>query len=1380
MPVDPFVHLHVASGYSLQYGASLPGVLVDRAAAHGMDVLALTDRDGTYGAVKFAKACHVAGISPVLGVDLAHHPAGAAGTTGTTGPAGGRPGGRTPVRGGAFRDARLPRVTLLALSSGPGGGRAGWAAVCRITSATHLAGERGTPVLDPESPEVAALLGAGDVAVLLGPDSAVGRAVAAGRPDRARAEVARWRALVPRGCLVVEVVSHLLPSGGAGAWRAAGTGAGWGPGSTPHAARMLNLAAEQGLPSVLTNAVRHADRGDAAVADVLDAARRLVALDRRHVDRGNAEGWLKPGPRMSRVAAEVAHAAGVGESGAWQLLARTRTLAERCALDVRADLGLGEVHFPELELAATDGLTVSPRETDADGLLRARCEAAIGSRYGSQGLAVVWKRLDDELGIIRELGYASYFLTVADVTDLIRSRGVRVAARGSGAGSIVTYLLGISGVDPVRHQLLMERFLSPLRQALPDIDVDVESARRTEMYEAVLDRYGGERCVCVSMMDTYRVRHAVRDVGAALGMPPLEVDAIAKAFPHIRARDARAALAELPELRASGLGESRLELLFALVERLDGLPRHVAVHPCGVLLSDATLLDRTPVEASYAGFPMSQFDKDDVEDLGLLKLDVLGIRMQSAMAHAVAAIERTEGDVVDVDDEEQVPFDDPATYAMISSSRTLGVFQIESPGQRELVGKSGIETFEDVVTDISLFRPGPVKSDMITPYLEVKHGWKEPRYAHPLLRPILEGTRGVVVFHEQVIEIIAAFTGISFAEADEKRRALGDAEGMAEVRSWFFPRALGRGVELAVVEELWEVLAAFASFGFCKAHAAAFALPTYQSAWLKAHYPAHFLAGVLTHDPGMYPKRLILEDARRQGVTVLGLDVNASEADYAVERLVPAEEWSPDPTRDPGHPDGRPWGIRLALSEVKGISAAEVARVVAARPYASLTDFWHRARVSRPVAERLVLAGGFDSVYGLGLDGEDGVGRRGVTTRRDLLLGISELDRQARSAERAARGRGLAGRKAWRGQTARTRAAGALESAAARNSTDAGERDRARGDEPPGAADARAAARPGDLGAGRADVGPRAGEVPQREGVWGRSSAQARQAPPPEPVSSVQLALDLGDASVEGVVSGLPEMTAEERMRAELEILGLDASRHVVSTYERFLDELGTTRATDLLGQRSRSELLVAGVKVATQTPPIRSGRRVVFLTLDDGTGPLDATFFEDAQGPYAATVFSAWLLVVRGELRRTGHRGVSLRATGCWELPALHETWRRHGIDAVREQMALVPGGFGALAPGDERAGEGAAASRSSRPVVAAPPSSDRDLRGAGVAAEGEAGRRTPGAAGGMGRRRVLVHSSGFRLSPYADVKPAGEDAKQVPQQVARKLWHRSQGSPG
>ncbi len=1212
---DPFVHLHVASGYSLQYGASHPHVLVERAAEQEMDTLALTDRDGTYGAVRFVKAAMAAQIRPILGVDLAMTPT----VLGTRAPASAsRP--RTPLRGGASRDTRLPRVTFLA------SGRSGWAAVCRLVSATHHAGERGTPVCTPEL--VAQHVAGRDVRVLLGPASELGRAATLRRDDLGSEVLRRWLDLVGPEQLVVEVVSHRLP--------------GSGPGSSPHAARMAGSARSSRVPVVLSNAVRFADRLDAPTTDVLDAARRLVPLPqevRRPGTslRGNAEGFLKSGKQMHEVAEEICRFAGLGDSsrGATELLAQTRKVADQCVLDPRADLGIGEVHFPEFEVAS------------AEVELRARCESGIARRYGGAPRQRIWKRLDDELQTIGQLGYASYFLTVGDVTAMIRTLGIRSAARGSGAGSLVNYLLGISGVDPIRHGLLMERFLSPLRRSLPDIDIDVESARRLEVYDAILDRFGTDRCATVSMMDTYKVRHAIRDVGAALGMPMGEIDAIAKAFPHIRARDARMALRDLPELRSTGLAREAatgegdgvgFDLFFRLVESLDGLPRHIAMHPCGVLLSDATLLDRTPVEQSYLGYPMSQFDKEDVEDLGLLKLDVLGIRMQSAMAHAVLEIKRLEGREIDLDDEVQVPFDDPTTYSMISSAKTLGVFQIESPGQRELVGKSGIEDFADIITDISLFRPGPVKSDMITPYLEAKQGWKMPDYLHDDLRPILAGTRGVVVFHEQVIEIIAQFTGCSLAEGDEWRRALGDQDGMAETRTWFFPRALGRGYSLPVVERIWKVVEAFASFGFCKAHAAAFALPTYQSAWLKAHYPAHFLSGVLTHDPGMYPKRLILDDARQLGITVLGLDVNASEAAYTVERL----------------PDGG-YGIRIALGEVRGINDGEVTRIVGARqaaPFASLTDFWQRAQVARPVVERLVQAGAFDTVYGIGVSG---AGRRNRLTRRDLLLEIGDLDRLRRVSDRAVRGRARGLPRARTG------------------STESGD-------------------------------------------------------------ASFQLALDLGDGSPGGLSgggpSGLPEMTDADRVRAELDILGLDASRHVLDFHRPFLDRLGITRSSGLLSARSRSELLVAGVKVATQTPPIRSGRRVIFVTLDDATGPVDATFFEDAQGPYAATVFGSWLLVIRGELRRTGRRGVSLRATGAWDLGSLHDLWSSGGMDAVREEIARVPEGF------------------------------------AGGAAQGSS--------------RVLVHTSGFRMSPYADIKPAGGSPGTVTGDVARKLWHRSPGSTG
>src|SRR3954447_4652392 len=1042
-----------------------------------MDTLALTDRDGLYGAVKFVLACRAAGVAPVLGVDLAVEPTGLlAGLPVWADPTARLIPGRTPVRGGATVDPRFPRVTVLArgtdLAAGLDPG-AGWGRLCRLVSDTHLRGERGRPMATLES--VAAHSsgppgGPGALVVLLGPDSEVGRAVLARRPDVARAVLTRWAAALPPGALVVEVVCHHGPSGG--------------PASVGHAARMLELAREAGVPAVLTNAVRYVDPSGAATADVLDAARRLVPLDERHLDRVSAEGHLASPGRMAAVAREVARAAG-DPSAAASLLATTEAVAARCRLDPQGDLGVDSVHLPENYVLGLD------EQAEADIRLRKACESEIDHCYpGAARQREITDRLDDELETIRKLGFASYFLTVQDVCRIIKGLGVRVAARGSGAGSLVNYLLGISGVDPLRYGLLMERFLTPLRIALPDIDLDVESARRTEVYEAILERFGAERVACVSMMDTYRVRHAIRDVGAALGLPPGEIDVIAKSFPHIRARDVRHALVELPELRASGIASERLAVLYDLVERLDGLPRHVALHPCGVLISDAGLLDRTPVEASWLGFPMSQFDKDDVEQMGLLKLDVLGIRMQSAMAYAIDEVARVDGPQAAVAGEhapgapyldeatgridlDAVPHDDDATFRVIRTAHTLGCFQIESPGQRELVGKFGPETFLDLVIDISLFRPGPVKSDMVTPFLRARQGWDTTDHLHPRLEKALAPTGGVVVFHEQVLQIIDEMTGCGLAQADEVRRTLGSREGQLEVEQWFRPLACAQGFDEATVDRVWEVLEAFASFGFCKAHAASFALPTYHSAWLKAHHPAAFLAGVLTHDPGMYPKRLILDDARNVGISILPLDVNRSDDHYRVERL-------PEPTEvdhpGPGLPDGRPYGIRLSLTDVKGISDAEVARIVAGRLYHSLSDFWQRSGVSRPVLERLIVTGGFDSLYAL--DADLPVRRRDRVTRRDLLLQAAELDRWNRATTR-----GLP-------------------------------RSRSRSRNQPGPGAERERAGPEQAGPGaEVAVGPQGGTVGGRD----VRAAAARQSRAPLAVVEadrrpVQLALDLGDA----------------------------------------------------------------------------------------------------------------------------------------------------------------------------------------------------------------------------------------------------------------------------
>jgi error-prone DNA polymerase len=784
--------------------------------------------------------------------------------------------------------------------------------------------------------------------------------------------------------------------------------------------------------------------------------------------------------------------------------------------------------------------------------------------------------------------------------------GIRVAARGSGAGSLVNHLLGIAHADPVEHGLLMERFLSTRRSVLPDIDIDVESARRLEVYRAIIGRFGEERVATVAMPETYRVRHAVRDVGAALSMDPAEIDRIAKSFPHIRARDARAAMEELPELRQLA-GELQREgdkygRLWELVEALDALPRGVAMHPCGVLLSDATLLARTPVvPTSGEGFPMSQFDKDDVEDLGLLKLDVLGVRMQSAMAHAVAELWRATGEELDLDDPEQVEPDDPATYQLIQSTETLGCFQIESPGQRDLVGRLQPSTFGDLVVDISLFRPGPVAADMVRPFIEARHGRAPVRYPHPDLEGPLKETYGVVVFHEQIIEMVNIMTGCGRGEADRVRRGLSHPESQGKIKVWFAQHAEARGYGPEVIARTWEIIAAFGSYGFCKAHAVAFAVPTYQSAWLKAHHPAAFYAGLLTHDPGMYPKRLLLADARRRGVPVLPLDVNRSAAAHRIELVS-------------GTPDR--WGLRLALSDVHGISEAETARIEAGQPYSSLLDFWQRARPRRPVAERLAQVGALDA-FG--------------ANRRDLLLHLAELHRGQRG--------------------------------------------------------------PGS--------GSRAGSGPYGS----------------------QLPLDDGQKTAP---VGLPDLGDAERLSAELGVLGMDASRHLMGDHHAFLEELGVVSAQRLRAARHGQTVLVAGAKAATQTPPIRSGKRVIFTTLDDGTGLVDLAFFDDSHAACAHTVFHSWLLLVRGVVQRRGPRSLSVVGAAAWNLAELVELRRTGGLDAVAARLAEVPEKEGpAEAPADS------------------------------------------------GRRIQL--STGYELNPWADLQPPGEGTP-----TGRKLWHQSPGSAG
>ncbi|MEJ6574209.1 MAG: DNA polymerase III subunit alpha [Actinomycetes bacterium] len=1081
-----FTHLRMASGYSFKYGTAHANQLVERAAQFEMSALALTDIDTMAGAIRFTKSCEANGIAPILGINL------------------------------SFVQKKY-RITLLA----QGGQLASLYRLVTEINSNSSDGLLTHGLLERFSNYSKNIL------ILHGPESQLAAAIASRKNLEALSIFNATRDLFADQAL--ECVSHLTR--------------GDGPFSTSHAARMLGFARDHQLPAVLTNAVRMLDRSDGPVADVLDAARKLVPLSSKSVNRQNSEAYFKASSDMSYLSDEISRLA--GERDGKSLLNITADWAQRTILSPRKDVGIGGIHLPDAQSLGAKS------QSELAAQLRSRCEAGLSRKYVGAKSVIAASRLEEELSAIRTLGYESYFLTVADITDLSRAKGIRVAARGSGAGSLICHVLGISGVEPITHGLLMERFCSPLRGELPDIDIDVESARRLEIYDAIFEKYG-QSCATVSMVETYRSRHAIRDVGAALGISPMEIDLIAKSMPHIRSSNISKALANLPELKNLNLNTPILKMAIELAGRLDSLPRHLSMHPCAIVLADQGLRDYAPQQINASGYSMLQFDKDDVEAIGLLKLDVLGVRMQSAISYTLSEIERLEGAPLDID---AIALDDKKTFDLIKSTRTLGIFQIESPGQRELVGKFAPETFNDLIIDISLFRPGPVKSDMITPFLATRHGLRVRPRIHDNLEDILCETEGVVVFHEQVIRIISVMTGISLAESDEKRRQLGDIANQETVCNWFYPAALARGYTAVVVEEVWEILHAFASFGFCKAHAAAFALPTYQSSWLKTHHTAAFLAGVLTHDPGMYPKRVILDEARQWGIKLAPINVNLSGATYLVEKTSDAARapYLAPNVASSGQvlqlPDARGYAIRIALSDVDGIDSREVASIISGRPYLDLADFVYRSGASRPTTESLLIVGAFDDLHKL------------VTSninRRDLLLHLQDLYRLA-----------------------------------------------------------------------------------------GSKSA----------TSQAQMTFELQPPSLEP--SGLPEITASEQVKNEIDILGMDVSTHLLEFYGEFLNAIGAVRSSDLIKHRSGTSVLVAGVKVALQTPPVRSGRRVMFLTVDDGFGCNDITFFEDKQADFASVLRNSWLFLVRGEIRRTGPRGISLLGTGAWELATSYEKWR-------------------------------------------------------------------------------------------------------------------------
>ena len=1062
-----FPHLHVSSAYSTHYGVTMPETLADQVQAQGDDFLAVTDRDGLYGAIKHFRACTAAGIRAGLGAELAVHD-----------------------------DEHRPLGRVVVLAHGGMAGR-GYAALCRAVSAAHT---------HPRTPSIsrrrlASLAALRTLTVLLGPVSDIGQALTMSDSATARTRLTAWSRVMPEGSITLEVVCHLTPSG---------------PGSVGPATRMLGLAEWAMLPAVLTNAVRYGTPGEAVTADLADSTRALTPLAELGAPQSNGQAWLKPDTLMSQVGRMVVDVGSHPPGTLPRLLADTAALADRCTLDPVTDIGLGRPRMPE---AAIIGITGDPHTE-----LWARARHGVDERYtNSPLLAEAHAALAHEMATVHQLGFASYFLTVAKACDLMRNMGVRVQARGSGVGSVLNYALHTSVVEPISNNLIWERFLSPERQTLPDIDIDVEAHRRHDIYREIFRAFGAERVSLMSMTNTYRSRGAVRDAGRALGIPDTDISAIAKQLWRFNARDFRTALEEKPELAeiaAEVQRSQQLDMLVGLTERLDRLPRHISVHPCGVILSDVSLLDRTPVQASGMGLPMSQFDKHDMDPLGLIKLDVLGVRMMSSISHAVEEHRRLTGETIDLD---RIPLDDPATFDMLCSTRTLGVFQLESPGQMELIGKLQPRSFNDITVEISLFRPGPMEANMPLHYLQARHGETNPDYIDARFRPFLTETNGVVVYHEQVMRMIDALTGDGLGHADVLRRHLGKPEHLAALGDYIIGKALTRGFPRKVAERAWKVLSGFGNFGFAKAHGAAFAITTYRSAWLKQHHPAVFFAGLLTHDPGMWPKDLIIAEARNLGVTMLPLDVQHSGLQYRVEIL-----------------DHGRHAIRLALGELAGSSAAERQRIAEHQPFTSLQDFRDRVRPKRRTFEALARIGALDAFIDYNRD-----------LRGALLAHIHALT-------------------------------GAVQT-----------------------------------------------------------------------VAGTQLAFDLDLPTPRYANTVSLELRGRTQTDLELAGMGLTVTRHQMEQFHDLFRNIGVTPASKLLDLPGGSEVLVAGVRRATHTPPMRGGTgRVVFCSLDDGTGPVtQVVFFTDTQARIGAAAFHTHYMLVRGTTRRTGARGISITGEEVWDL---------------------------------------------------------------------------------------------------------------------------------
>jgi DNA polymerase-3 subunit alpha len=887
-----FVHLHLHTQYSLLDGANKIRELLPRVKAAGMPACAITDHGNMFGAVQFSQEARRHGVQPIIGCEMYVAPQSRHEKTGRI---------DDYEAGGNYH------LILLATN------REGYRHLCRLVTAGYREGFHYKPRVDKE---LLRELNGGLIALSGCLRGEVAHHFLAGHPERARS-AAEELARIFDGRFYLEIQDNRLAA------------------QERVNADLKGLGRELGLPLVGTNDCHYLHPEDAAAHEVLlciqtgktfsDARRWKFETDQLYVKRPE---------EMAAAFRDVPEA-----------VANTLDIARRCDFELQQRWQFPVYRVPsgttleaELERAARRGL---------DERLNARRTLA----WDAAREAAYEERLAQELAIVASMGFAGYFLIVADFINWAKGQGIPVGpGRGSAAGSVVAWALRITDLDPIEHGLLFERFLNPERRSMPDIDVDFCFVRRDEVIRYVREKYGADRVAQIITFGTLKGKAAIKDVGRVLDFTFAETDRIAKLYPAPKqGRDFPLEQAlemepRLRELRDAGEREARL---FDLALRLEGLLRHASKHAAGIVISEEPLADTVPLWVDKDGAVVTQYTFTDVEAIGLIKFDFLGLKTLTLIDGVVRRIRLSRGRDVDLG---ALPLDDPATYRLLGAADTIGVFQMESGGMRRLLVQLKPSCFADIVAVLALYRPGPLDSGMVDEFIKRKHGTEPIRYLHPALEPILHDTYGVIVYQEQVMQIAQALAGYSLGDADNLRRAMGKKkkEVMAAERARFLRGVAARGTaDARLAGEIFDQMETFAAYGFNKSHSAAYALITYQTAYLKAHYPTEFMAGLLSLEAGDIDSTYKnIAECRERGLAILPPDVNESREDFTAA-------------------GGK---IRFGLGAVKGVGSKAIDVVLAARaegPFTSLHDFCLRVRspvVNRRVVESLVKCGAFDSL----------------------------------------------------------------------------------------------------------------------------------------------------------------------------------------------------------------------------------------------------------------------------------------------------------------------------------------------------------------------------------------------------------------------------------